>query len=172
MLNKTPAAAMTSPIASSLFHGRIEHRFVSGRLRRTRKMVSSAWPSISSPTQGRSSFTGLRVRRDTRPCPAVRREPGVKLRKSTLAGENNRAFKLFGEAVNLATGLADISMLSARLIDGGDDPPRDLAPPDWRGFCSVHPFLKQASQKRTTPPQPNILAGRRWFTYWALKSPA
>lgn len=28
------------------------------------------------------------------------------------------------------------------------------------------------SQKRTTPLWPNISAGRRWFTYWALKSPA
>ena len=25
--------------------------------------------------------------------------------------------------------------------------------------------------KRTTPHQPNILAGRRWLTYWALKFP-
>jgi hypothetical protein len=59
-----------------------------------------------------------------------------------------------------------------RLRTAGTILPRDLAPPDWRGFCSVHPFLKQASQKYTTPHQPNMLAGRRCVSNWALKFPS
>jgi hypothetical protein len=94
------------------------------------------------------------------------------------------AFRAFQAALNSAlavlkseaepVGSPPVTKPDARHAFGGQTDTPDALPAFEHGVVTKadRPELQHVPVlKRTTPHQPNILAGRRWLTYWALKFP-